>query len=294
MRNHIIFFSGGKASFKVAWWVKKHHPEDNILLLFTDTSWEDEDLYRFIDEVSDKLELPLLKLKHGKNPKELMIDDNFLYNSRVANCSYKLKVVPAKKYIKKGEFTPTYEYYNEQYLKDKEGIRDNPILYFGIDYKEAHRMNAIVKNWKPYECVSPLMEEDISDGLFEEYGIEIPKLYKQGFSHNNCGGRCIKGGQGHWLTLYKKDRDRFDEMRDFEQAMNVQINEYKGTEGVKYSFMKKKNEPYWLTELEEDQRDRPEQLDLFDFGVCGCFIDEDMIDDEEEEIDFSIKLTRES
>ena len=280
MNNHIIFFSGGKASFKVAHWVKENHPNENILLLFTDTLFEDEDLYRFIYECSDKLKLPMLLLTQGKNPLDLMTDDNFLYNSRVANCSYKLKVVPAKKYIKKGEYTETFEYYNEQYLLDKEGIRDNPKLYFGIDYKEAHRMTAIIKNWKPYECVAPLMEEDISDNILEDYGIKQPRLYDMGFAHNNCKGRCIKGGQGHWLTLYKKDRESFNQMRDFELEMNVKINEYKGTEDVKYSFMKKKGENYWLSELEEDNENRPEQIDIFDFGVCGCFINED--DDTEE------------
>lgn len=47
IKNHIIFFSGGTASFAVAAWVKKKHPNDNILLYFTDTLWESEDLYRF-------------------------------------------------------------------------------------------------------------------------------------------------------------------------------------------------------------------------------------------------------
>ena len=39
--NHIIFFSGGKSSFAVADYVKEKYPNDNILLYFTDTLWED-------------------------------------------------------------------------------------------------------------------------------------------------------------------------------------------------------------------------------------------------------------
>jgi len=84
MKHRIIFFSGGKASFKTAHFVKENYPNDNILLLFTDTNFEDEDLYRFINEASDKLKLPMLTLNIGKNPKELMEEDNFLYNSRIA------------------------------------------------------------------------------------------------------------------------------------------------------------------------------------------------------------------
>ena len=43
MRNHIIFFSGGKSSFAVADYVKEKYPEDNIVLYFTDTLWPDLD-----------------------------------------------------------------------------------------------------------------------------------------------------------------------------------------------------------------------------------------------------------
>jgi 3'-phosphoadenosine 5'-phosphosulfate sulfotransferase (PAPS reductase)/FAD synthetase len=53
--NHIIFFSGGKASLATADYVKNTYPDDNILLYNTDTLWENEDLYRFINEPSDKL-----------------------------------------------------------------------------------------------------------------------------------------------------------------------------------------------------------------------------------------------
>jgi hypothetical protein len=43
MNNHIVFCSGGKSSFSVADWVRTNYPNDNVLLYFTDTMWEDED-----------------------------------------------------------------------------------------------------------------------------------------------------------------------------------------------------------------------------------------------------------
>lgn len=74
MQNHIIFFSGGKASFAVADWVQTNFPNDNIVLYFTDTLWEHKDLYRFIEEASDKLRLPLLNHSAGLNPLQLMFE----------------------------------------------------------------------------------------------------------------------------------------------------------------------------------------------------------------------------
>ena len=276
MQTHIIFFSGGLGSFSTAHLVKKNNPNDNIILLFTDTLWEDYDLYRFIYESSDKLRLPMLKLEKGLNPLELMQKDNFLYNSRIARCSIELKVKPARDYIFKNKYTENYEWYNKQYLKLEEF--ENPILYFGIGYQEIHRTHSIIKNWLPFESKFPLVDEIVDNKeLLKMYDIEIPRLYKLGFAHNNCAGRCIKGGQGHWVNLLKEDYQLFQEMRDFEIAMNGIINAKKGTDN-KYSFLKKmKNgvyEPYQLQELEDDFNKRPKQIDMFDIGTCGCFIDE--------------------
>src|SRR5690606_13637332 len=102
MRNHIIFFSGGKSSFAVADWVKKRFPDDNILLYFTDTCWEDEDLYRFINEASDKLQLPLLTHRMGITPMQLMFEKKLVFNSRIGDCSKILKMKVAADFLKRG------------------------------------------------------------------------------------------------------------------------------------------------------------------------------------------------
>ncbi|WP_027409654.1 hypothetical protein [Anoxybacteroides tepidamans] len=83
MKNHIIFFSGEKSSFSVADHIKEKYPHDNIVLYFTDTLWEDEDLYRFIYEASDKLELPLLIHSRGITPPQLMVLQNEELNKRL-------------------------------------------------------------------------------------------------------------------------------------------------------------------------------------------------------------------
>lgn len=271
--NKIIFFSGGKSSFAVAHLLKSKYPQDNIVLYFTDTRFEDADLYRFIHEVSDELELPLLIHTQGMTPLDLMMKDSFIYNSRIANCSKELKSKVAKNFLTKGK-KPKYEnWYNKHFLKDENFTRE-PTLYFGIDYTEMHRTLAIIKNWQPFKVEFPLIKDYVDyDELFARYNIEKPILYKQGFTHNNCGGRCIKGGQGHWINLLKNNYQRFSQMRDFEEYLSKTINDKKGTNN-KYSFMKKKGEPYTLKELETDYLSKPEQIDLFDIGGCGCFVDE--------------------
>ena len=255
--KHIISFSGGLGSFAVACLVKEKFPLDHIELVFTDTHFEDEDLYRFIKEASDKLGLPLIILSNKDNdtPLTLMEKDNFMYNSRVAKCSYKLKSKVFREYLKTQQ-------------KDC-------ILYFGIGFEESHRVSAITNAYKNHQVMFPLCDEivDVEEYL-KKYNIKKPRLYDMGFAHNNCGGRCVKGGIGHWVNLLRKDYTRFIEMRDFEKKFSVKLN-IKHDTSKTYSFIKRNGKPYTLEKLEEDYRKQGEQLeiDFDDIGGCGCFVD---------------------
>lgn len=222
MRNRIIFFSGGKSSFAVADYVKTHFPEDNIVLYFTDTMWEDPDLYRFIHEASDKLELPLLTHSRGITPPQLMVMQRFMANSRVGTCSKELKMKVAADFIKKGIVPKIEKWYNQEYLKSDQ-FTDNPILYFGISFEELHREIPIRKNWSPYQVEMVLIDHIIdNDAVLAKWKIRQPNLYFKNFTHNNCGGRCIKGGQSHFKNLLLKDENGFMELMEQE----IIISEY--------------------------------------------------------------------
>lgn len=192
MRNHAVFFSGGKSSFTVAHLVKERYPEDNIFLYFTDTRWEDEDLYRFIYEGSDKLELPMLYHCYGLNPIQLMHKQRVVFNSRIGDCSKILKMGVAADYFRRGIEPETMKWYNQEYLKEpidplREGFAENTTLYFGIGWDEAHRESAIKKNWQPFQVEMPLIEEVVDNAvILERYNIRQPRLYDLGFAHNNC------------------------------------------------------------------------------------------------------------
>lgn len=202
MKNRVIFFSGGKSSFSVADYVKNKYPEDNILLYFTDTLWEDEDLYRFIHEASNKLKLPLLIHSRGITPPQLMVMQKFMANSRVGTCSKELKMKVAADYFKKG-IVPEIEIWHNKHFLKSEYFTEDPTLYFGISFEEMHREIPIRENWKPFDVAMPLIDNAIdNDEVLAKWNIRQPKLYLQNFSHNNCGGRCIKGGQRHFVIFH--------------------------------------------------------------------------------------------
>lgn len=50
--RHVVMFSGGVGSWAAAKRVVERHGAESVTLLFTDTSMEDPDLYRFLDEAA--------------------------------------------------------------------------------------------------------------------------------------------------------------------------------------------------------------------------------------------------
>lgn len=298
----LVFFSGGLASFAVAHSIKDEKP----LLYFTDTLWEDEDLYRFIYEVSDKLKLPMLIHSMGIDPVELMIKQKIIFNSRMGNCSTILKMKVSADFLKKGKKPKVEKWYNKQYLQGS--IDEVEDVYFGIGYDEFHRVAAIKKNWQPFNVKFPLVESNFDyDELLSLYDIKKPVMYLKGFTHNNCKGRCVKAGKGHFKLLYNEDRETFEEIKMIEHWLSLYVGAYhwlKQEEGTEHLIEHNEKEMYkWHQSkyeykpnlhfawgqnfnsiLKHEQikqiakkQDKKMQLDLFGnddaIGGCGCFVD---------------------
>ena len=80
------------------------------------------------------------------------------------------------------------------------------VVVVGIGEEEKHRMIAMhAKENLPWTWQAPLIEDP--DNVYKAYAflekrsIALPELYELGFSHNNCGGFCIKSGQQQQATL---------------------------------------------------------------------------------------------
>jgi hypothetical protein len=68
-------------------------------------------------------------------------------------------------------------------------------------------------------CDPPhLSKQDMLDWC-SSLGITPPRLYRYGFSHNNCGGVCVRGGHKHWLRLLEVFPDRYAEAEHREQEL---------------------------------------------------------------------------
>ncbi len=254
--RYIISLSGGIASAASA--IIAHRLKLDYELVFADTLIEDEDLYRFITEISEKLKKPLVHLKDGRTPWEVFQDVRYIGNSRTAHCSAVLKTDQVRKW-----------------LDTNAGPED--ILVLGMYLDEEDRLERAAAKWAPRAVTSLLIENDIFPGrasqLVEELGVAAPKLYSLGFPHNNCGGMCVRAGQGQFATLLARKPETY---RQHEQAMEDTMAAIGPTARPFIRVTRDRKIDYLtMKEFRERVEDGSLKPDLYEMGGCGCFVDDD-------------------
>jgi len=263
--KHVVMFSGGIGSWAAAKRVAEKHGTENLYLVFSDVKGfnqsehvgEDQDTYRFIEDAVTNIGGTYVYLNAGKDIWEVFKDKRFLGNSRLASCSHELKQKPAREWLE-ANCDP-----------------EETIVYVGIDWMETHRMPSIVRNYLPYKAEAPLTEapylnkNDLIDWAKRE-GLEPPRLYSLGFPHNNCGGGCVRAGQGQFKKLLMLMPERFAEWERQEQKMRDFLDK---DVAILRRTVDGEKKPFTLRELRNEVALEPDLIDDFDLGGCGCFVD---------------------
>ena len=92
-----ISFSGGLGSAISAILAFENGLDFN--LIFADTLIEDEDLYRFNDDISKAVGKKIVHPKDGRTPWDVYVDKRWIGNTRTAHCSTELKTKQVKKWL---------------------------------------------------------------------------------------------------------------------------------------------------------------------------------------------------
>jgi hypothetical protein len=253
MTARVVQFSGGVGSWAAAKRVAAEHGTDGLILLFADTLIEDEDLYRFLGQAAADVGGELVKIAEGRDPWQVFFDERFLGNTRIDPCSKILKRELLRAWLE-ARYQP-----------------DEAIVYLGIDWTEAHRFKAAKERWSPYRVEAPLCERPLvsKPQLLDQLraaGIEPPRLYRMGFPHNNCGGFCIKAGQGTFAKLLEQMPERYA----YHERREQELREYLGKDvAILRDREGGETRPLTLRQFRE-RREAGDQCDLFDLGGCGC------------------------
>ena len=255
IKQYVVMFSGGIASFEAARRTILAKGVDNVTCLFADTLIEDQDLYRFIDQSIAHLGVKFVRLCEGRTPWQVFNDVRFIGNSRVDPCSKILKRDICDKW-----------------LLDN-CVHDETVVVLGLDWTETHRISGAHMRYlqNGWDTEYPLNEApwfDKNKVLAEliEHGIDLPRLYRLGFEHNNCGGFCIKAGQGHFAKLLHDLPDVYAmheaEEQKLRDILDKDVTILRSRQGGKHKSMTLKH---------FRRRVEIEDYDPTDIGGCGCF-----------------------
>jgi 3'-phosphoadenosine 5'-phosphosulfate sulfotransferase (PAPS reductase)/FAD synthetase len=253
----VVMFSGGKGSWAAAKRAADRYGTDQVVLLFADTTVEDDDTYRFLKDAAENIGSELVVVADGRDPFTVFKDNRWLGNSRLAHCSTELKVKPCREWL-------------------DANAPEDAVLVVGIDWTEIHRMPAIERGWSPRPVWAPMTEEPYLDpaamlNWLREEGITPPSAYDQGFPHANCMAQgCVKGGQAYWRNIYMRRPAVFASTEKKEQELRAYL-------GTDVSMLKEVRSGTTtvlpLTELRRRIESEPTLLDGDEWGGCGCFVE---------------------
>lgn len=253
----IIFLSSGITSWVAGLRTVQKYGAENCLGLFSDTGIEDPDNYRFLEESTKKLEIPLVIVSAGESMWDCWERNRAVPNNRMPFCSFDMKHKPARDWLK-ANTSP-----------------DTDSLVVGIAWDEIHRIPKIKEGWSPYQVDFPMTDKPYLDKpstleLARSFGIDPPRLYKYGLPHANCGGGCARAGIAQWKHVLQVLPEVYALWEEKELYMQEKL-------GKKHTILKRSirgvTTPYSLKELRESEE---EQLNIFeseDWGGCGCFSD---------------------
>lgn len=221
--TYIVSFGGGATSYLALRRTIEKHGRENTIAVFADVgqvrdhldrvvSGEDDDLFRFMAEVEELLQFKITRLKHEhfKDIWDVFFKERMMGSSRLDPCSKHLKRGLLDAWIK-ARYTP-----------------ENSIRVLGLDWTEPERVETYKKAIAPWPTYFPLCEQpfmtkaSIVDSLRCD-GIEPPNLYELGFSHNNCGGFCVKMGHNQAWRLWRALPHVYDHHEQQEQKFRAWI-----------------------------------------------------------------------
>lgn len=212
---HVVSVSSGLSSAIVLWRVLRRYGWRNVVAVFMDTLIEDPDNYRFLRQLVDFMQelfgpFEYVELRDGRDPYQVSQEAQIIPNQKIAPCTRILKIKLFTDWL------------------DAEYNGQDVTVHIGYDYSEVHRIEATRRNYEAqgWQVDFPLIWDhepiefrDYTVVSRQDWGIEPPRMYGMGYTHANCGGRCVKQGLGDWKRTLLNFPELYTEAEEWEQQM---------------------------------------------------------------------------
>lgn len=189
--QHIVSIGGGLAStMELPRQVLALAPKADCRFIMARLPNEDPDVWRLCEAVSAELGITVEYIGLNLTPWDIFHQERMIGNTRIDPCSRRLKREVLTAWMV-AHCDPA-----------------DTTLYVGLTADEVDRWMSVEMNWrrKGWTVAAPLLTRPtatrpaLMDACQARYGF-VPRLYRWGFSHNNCGGACVKAGQAEWARL---------------------------------------------------------------------------------------------
>lgn len=204
MSRTVCWFSCGAASAVAAKLTLAQTPD--AVVAYCDVIEEHPDNGRFLADCEVWFGKPITILrneKYGASIYEVFRKTRYLVGPDGARCTLELK---------KG-------------LR-KDFQRPDDIQVFGYTAEEQGRLDDFIDANNGVDIRAPLIDRGLLKTdcieMIARAGIEIPAMYKLGYSNNNCIG-CVKGGAGYWNKIRVDFPFVFQRMSDMEQHLGRKV-----------------------------------------------------------------------
>ena len=236
MSRVISWFSCGAAS-AVATKIAISESKTPVEVVYCHVKEEHPDNMRFLKDCEAWFGQPITILEDEKyhgSIYEVFLKRKYIVGVQGAPCTMFLKKEVRKRYEKPGD-----------------------VQVFGYTAEEEDRVERFMDANNDVKLWSVLVEKGLTKqdclAMIDRAGIEIPVMYKLGYTNNNCVG-CVKGGLGYWNKIRVDFPDAFTKMAQTERLLGVKI-------------LKSKGERIYLDELPVGAGDYPSEVSI----ECGIF-----------------------
>lgn len=182
-------------------------------VVYCDTGSEHPDNLRFLKDVERWIAHPIEVIKSAEYADiwDVFKRTRWLVGVAGARCTTELKKLPRLAYQRPGD-----------------------VQVFGFDSDEVARVARFRKENPDVDLRTPLIDRGLTKSdclsMLERDGIEIPAMYRLGFSNANCVG-CVKGGAGYWNKIRRTFPDVFARMAAMERELDAAILKREGPDG---------------------------------------------------------------
>lgn len=207
----ICWWSGGVTSAVACKLAQIQYGTENCRFIFMDTQNEHEDTYRFKEDCM-RIYGKEIETISSIGDKYQSIQDvwethNSLNVAKGAVCSDRLKRKVREKFEKENSF-------------------EAQVFGFEFEKSEFNRAMAMKLNWPDSKAIFPLLSAGMNKvdcmTYLKSYNVEIPKMYKLGFTNNNCFKTgCVQGGIGYWQKIQREFPDKFRAMAYMEHKLTA-------------------------------------------------------------------------